>query len=66
MSVTRLTVLVITCPTCGKGGRAPEFITRGWDGKTYGFACGHEHHLDEEHGGAATQLWSEASREFSA
>lgn len=48
--------LLVTCPTCGESGIAHEFIRRGWDGKTYGFVCGHDHHLDPSKGGAQTKL----------
>ncbi len=48
--------LEVICQTCGATGIGHEFITRGWDGETYGFACGHEHHLDPRKGGALTRL----------
>ena len=54
-TVMRIPVLWVTCPTCGLGGYGPQFLTRGWDGKTYGFACGHNHHLNPDTGGAKTE-----------
>lgn len=59
MSVRHHEVLWVTCPTCGEAGPGPRFIIRAWDGKTYGFACGHEHHLDPSNGGARTHINAE-------
>ena len=55
-SVQRHRIIWIVCPTCGAEGIGPDFITRDWDGETYGFRCGHEHHLDPNQGGAQTYL----------
>lgn len=61
MSVRHHEVLWVTCPTCGESGPGPRFITRSWNGETYGFVCGHEHHLDPSRGGARTHINMEDS-----
>jgi hypothetical protein len=58
--------LYVTCPTCGATGIAFEFITRDWDGRTYGFACGHQHHLDPSKGGAETHLQATSAKDAQA
>ena len=55
-TVQRHSVIWITCPTCGAKGPGPDFIVRDWNGATYGFRCGHEHHLDPSKGGAESRL----------
>ena len=55
-SAKRLLMLMIRCPTCGRVGPGPEFITEDWNGTDYEFVCGHRAHLDKDKGGAETWL----------
>ena len=54
---------LLICPTCGEEGIGAEFIVRGWNGETYGFACGHEHHLNPARGGARSRMVDPPTKE---
>lgn len=54
-------VLRVACRTCHAEGDCPDVIVRGWDGSTYGLACGHDHHFDFTNGGCRTWLVAETS-----